>query len=286
MTKKKYLIIGKSGFMGSRLHKAISGLPDTECSSISSKDCDLMNPIQTNNVIPPLSKNAVVIYSAGITRLRSDDGCALTNNLTMLYNLIEALKESPPCKIIFLSSVEIYGIPDKLPISEETELKPETLYGVGKITAELMLQRWYRQTKVPIAVLRLPGIYGPGDGGFGFIGALVKSIKEQKEFNLIGGGIEHRDYVYVEDIVKIITILSNFDFKELTLNIATGKSMTISEIIKQVFSLYGECQLKHSPQIQKVCHLKFNTSALKKIIPQFTMTTLAEGLKKYKENNL
>jgi len=270
--------------MGSRLYKAISKLPDAECFSISSKDCDLLNPIQTNNVISPLSKNAVVIYSAGITRLRSDDGCALTNNLMMLYNLIEVLKKSQPCKMIFLSSVEIYGIPDKLPISEETELKPETLYGVGKITAELMLQRWYRQNKVPVAILRLPGIYGPGDGGFGFIGALIKSIKEQKDFNLIGGGIEQRDYVYVEDIIKIVMTLSNFDFKELTLNIATGQSMAISEIIKQVFALYGECRLKHSPQIQKVCHLKFDTSALKKNIPQFTMTTLAEGLKKYKES--
>jgi len=283
MVKKKYLIIGKSGFMGSCLYSAISKLPNTECHAIASKDCNLLSAKQTDSIIPSLSESAIVVYCAGITRLRSDDGIALNNNLTMLYNLTEALKKSHPHKVIFFSSVEIYGIPSNLPINENTELEPETLYGVGKITAELMLQRWRRQSKVPIAILRLPGIYGPGDNGFGFIGALIKTIKEQNEFNLVGGGVEFRDYVYVEDIVKIVIKLSDVSFDELILNIATGKSVAISEIIQQVFDMFGECHLNYVPQIQKLCHLKFDISALRNNIPQLSMTTLEEGLKKYKE---
>jgi UDP-glucose 4-epimerase len=264
----------------------LSKLPDTECFSVSSENCDLLNPLQTNDVLGPLSRDAIVVYSAGITSSSSDSGSALTDNLTMLYNLIETLKITRPRKLIFLSSVEIYGIPEKLPISEDTLFTPSTLYGVGKITAELMLQRWYRQDEIPIAALRLPGIYGPGDKGFGLIGALIKSSKEQKEFNLIGGGLEQRDYVFVEDIVKIVIALSHLDFTELTLNIATGRSVAVADIVKQIFALYGECPLKHSPQTQNVCHLQFDISALKNKLPQLAMISLEEGLKKYKATDL
>ena len=98
--------------------------------------------------------------------------------------------------------------------------------------------------------------------------------------------MEQRDYVFVEDIVKIVMALSDLDFTELTLNIATGQSVAVADIVKQIFALYGECPIKHSPQTQKVCHLQFDISALKKKLPQLAMTSLAEGLKKYKATDL
>ena len=59
----------------------------------------------------------------------------ILHNLTMVHNLIELMSRHQPQRVIFLSSVEVYGAPRQLPIDEQTEIRPHTLYGIGKRAA-------------------------------------------------------------------------------------------------------------------------------------------------------
>jgi UDP-glucose 4-epimerase len=277
----KYIIFGGSGFIGSNIVELIQRQSGAECFAPGSQQCDLCDPVKTNKILSPILKDAVVIYAAGIPRLRANGFDALTDNIAMIYNLIEQFQQTPPKQVIFLSTVEVYGIPVELSITEATPLVPETLYGVGKVTAELLLQRWHRQSNIPLAILRLPGIYGPGDKGRGFVGALIQTIKNNGEFNLIGGGKELRDFVFVKDVARAVLQLSRSDFSQLTLNLATGTSIPVFDIMQKIFARFGPCTLNEKPQTQRICHLKFDTTALRVQLPELKMTVIEEGLKYY-----
>lgn len=277
----KYILFGGSGFIGSKIKARIQMQAGSECFAPKSSECDLRNPEQVANVLAPILKNRMVIFAAGIPRLRADGFDTFTINQAMIFNLLAQFERTPPNQLIFLSTVEVYGTPDKLPIMETTPLLPDTLYGVGKVTVELMLQRWQRQTQIPLAILRLPGIYGPEDQGKGLIGALIRTIRNNGEFNLIGGGKELRDFVFVDDVAQAVLNLSAGNFKSLTLNLATGTSYPVSEIIQKIFKVHGECKLNEVPQTQKICHLQFDISMLRKHIPKQKMTILDDGIRKY-----
>ena len=278
----RYVVLGGSGFIGSSIKEMLSALPGSECISLSSDQCDLRDSLDTARVLTPLMCGAMVVYAAGIPRLRSDTLATMIDNITMIHNVVAVLRQARPRLVVFLSSVEVYGIPEKLPITEQTAINPETLYGIGKVAAELMLRRWHRDVRIPLAVLRLPGVYGPGDRGRGLIGALVRAVREGREFKLIGEGIEQRDFIFVEDVAKAVAALAEVEFDELTLNLATGTGYTVAEIAKRVFVIYGECPLQPVPQVNRTCHLRFDVSFLRKTLPQLTMTPLTEGLERYR----
>src|SRR3990167_4503912 len=66
------------------------------------------------------------------------------NNLQGGLNLLEFMKNKSIKKIIFSSTCAVYGTPKILPVSEENEKNPESVYGESKLMFEKML-KWYDQ---------------------------------------------------------------------------------------------------------------------------------------------
>ncbi len=278
---KNLVILGGSGLIGSAVAKACSDESDLSYSSISSKDCDLRDLARCGEVLAPLLEHSTIVYAAGIPRLRSNNLDALLHNLTMVHNLIELMSRHQPQRVIFLSSVEVYGAPRQLPIDEQTEIRPHTLYGIGKRAAELMLHSWYDRSDTALAVLRLPGVYGPGDRGRGLIGRLVECVTRGQTFKLFGDGSALRDFVLVDDVARVILALTEGEFDSLTLNVATGQSLSVRDIMEQVFRSHGRCPVEPHPQQQNECDLQFDDSRLSQALPHISMTPLAEGLQRY-----
>ena len=275
----KYAVLGSTGFIGSQIHDYLMQSDQNECVGISSHVCDLADAEKVKEVLPPLVRDAVVVYAAGIPRLKSNTLDAMIGNISMLFNILEAFKSAPPAKIIYLSSVEVYGIPKSLPLTEESEIRPETLYGIGKVTAELMLQRFHKN--IPLAILRLPGVYGGKDKGLSLIGKLMKCIRGCEEFTLFGNGIEQRDFLYGGDIARAVEALAKTEFKEVIINLASGKSNTVAEIMDMLFKRYGNCPIHKLPGTTPLCHLSFDPTMRKRVIKGFEMTPLDQGIKGY-----
>ena len=275
------LILGGTGFIGATIVRRLALEPGTSSVSLSSAQCDLSVSEQCRETLPPLVEDATVIFAAGIPRMRSNTLAALQANLAMIHNLTELFCQTPPRRVIFLSSVEIYGQPSRLPIDEETEIAPRTLYGIGKVAAELMLEAWHMKSGVPLVTLRLPGIYGPGDKGRGLIGKLMQCVPSGESFQLYGDGSSQRDFVLAEDLAEIVATLTATEFTRLTLNVATGRSHSVAEIIKHVFALYDACPVSKVSQAEPDYDLLFDISRLHEVFPALAMTPLDEGLKRY-----
>jgi len=278
----KIVIFGGSGFIGNNLCNILEKQYGEKCFPVCSKDYDLIENNIINNELRKTLKGSFVVYAAGIPRLVSDDLDIMYNNITMVENFIGLLNKFEPKKVIYLSSVEVYGMPKELPISEKTSLWPETHYGMGKIIGEKLLSRWHRLNKIPLCILRLPGVYGYGDKGLGLIGKMIKCIKEKKQFELFNEGLEKRDYLYVADIAKAIYLLKFSDFYFSIINLISSKSYSVKSIIYEIQKKYGKCKIKQTCDKKfKPQHLVFDNGELNKILPGIQMTDLTDGINCY-----
>jgi len=305
------VILGGTGFIGSAIASGCSR-DGVSCTALGSMDCDLTDPAACAERLPPLLDGNTVVYAGGIPRARTDTLDALHANLAMINNLVAAMREARPSRLLFLSTVEVYGIPRKLPIDEQTALCPRTLHGVGKVAAELMLRTWHDDTGTPLAVLRLPGVYGPADRGLSVVGKLVRCARSGQPFPLVGEGSWRRDYVWADDIARVVTALLETDVmtqsgcgrerplaeaqrtrrpsavsappretdscSELTLNVVTGRSLSIREVIDRVAALYGPVPLNTVDETGPDGHLEFDISRRRAVLPGVELTGLEEGL--------
>lgn len=69
---------------------------------------------------------------------------------------------SEPSRIVYMSTSGVYGGCGDLPVTEETPAVPETPRGKRRLHAETLFREWGATRNVPVTVLRVTGIYGPG----------------------------------------------------------------------------------------------------------------------------
>lgn len=78
-----------------------------------------------------------------------------------LRNCLHALKGLPE-RLVYISTSGVYGDCGGDWIDEECPLNPKSDRGKRRMAAEQVLEDWSRRTGVPVIILRVPGIYGPG----------------------------------------------------------------------------------------------------------------------------
>lgn len=67
-----------------------------------------------------------------------------------------------PARIVYISTTGVYGDCQGAWVTEETPANPRSARGARRLDAEDALHDWHRTTGVPVVILRVPGIYGPG----------------------------------------------------------------------------------------------------------------------------
>ena len=277
----KYVVLGASGFIGGVVTRYLRQIDDARVIPLSTANIDLRYKPDAAKKLAIYLSNSTLIHAAGIPRLRADDMASLKDNLAINENVLNACEIAPPERIVFLSSVEVYGSPKKLPISEVTETHPDRLYGVSKILGELLFRRWAANESVPLCILRLPGVYGPSDNDRGFVGALNGCIRDGRTFTLTGHGNSLRDYIFANDVGRaVIEVVPKVDAQEI-FNFASGNSINLNQIIELMHRQIGNCPIDRSRKDIVRQDLKFDSAKLEGTAPNFRFTPLKEGILKY-----
>ncbi|MGH7557121.1 MAG: NAD-dependent epimerase/dehydratase family protein [Gemmatimonadota bacterium] len=115
-------------------------------------------------------------------------------NVRGTENLLLAAAEAGATRFVHGSTIGVYGVPDG-PLDEESPTRPDNIYGTTKLAGEERVLAL--GDKIPVAVVRIPEVYGPGDRR---LLKLFRSI-EGGTFFLIGGGANLHHPIYVDDLV-------------------------------------------------------------------------------------
>lgn len=168
----------------------------------------------------------------------------IDTNIRMSVELFEACAEKGIKKIIFASTGgTIYGNVDtNEPISEKTCPKPVSPYAIGKLTIENYLRYFKRKHSLNYVVLRISNPYGPRQNtlaGQGVILTFLEKIKNGLPIMVYGDGSMVRDYIYIEDVARMIVGSFEKDNQADVYNIGAGDGSSINDIVTIIESVTG-----------------------------------------------
>lgn len=127
-------------------------------------------------------------------------------NILASVNLFEQAARHGSKRVIFASSGGAgYGEQEHYPAPESHPTRPESPYGIGKVTAEMYLHYYGRQNRFRYTVLRYANVYGPRQnhlGEAGVVAIFITKMLTGGEPVINGDGLQTRDYVYVGDVVN------------------------------------------------------------------------------------
>ena len=204
--KRKILIVGGSGFIGSHLN-------------LRAQILDLKNGDDVRDGIK--GKYDVIIFLA-VDKGRTQK--AYEYNYQLYQSLDRYMNVYPNTRVIYTSSAAVY--PDSFDIQTEKDVPiPVNLYGRAKLLGESYVQQYRWHT-----ILRLSNVYGKGGTG-------AIDLFRNGGNKIYGDGSAVRDYVTVETVASVIeqAVFKRFRFLGIT-NVSTGVGRTTTEI----WNLYGK----------------------------------------------
>jgi nucleoside-diphosphate-sugar epimerase len=174
------------------------------------------------------------ISTAGVGRWEEfkDANVRLTSALT------RACAESKVARLIFISSIGVYGASSKLPVTAHTPTKPANDYARSKLEAEQVIERELASTKTDWCILRSPLIYGPGNPGN--MDRLMRLIRLR--LPLPFGSIRNcRSFLYVDNLVDaIVTALEDRSAIRACYLVSDGTDMSTPDLVRALAQATGE----------------------------------------------
>lgn len=155
------------------------------------------------------------------------------NNVSIIINLMENLKNKK-IPIIHISTSEVYGKVNYLPIDENHPKYAKSPYAASKIFMDEFVKSYGEYYKIPFKIVRPFNTFGPRQSQRALIPSIMLQILNNKEVK-IGNLYPKRDFTYVLDIVNgIINIMeSDKGFCEEII-LCSGKSYSVMEVIEKI----------------------------------------------------
>ena len=164
-------------------------------------------------------------------------------NVIGTLDLLDGCVENGVKKVIFISSGgTVYGVPEETPIKETHPTNPICSYGITKLTIEKYLSLYHHLHGLDYSVIRLANPYGPYHQNLmqGLINVILNKAINDDTLEVWGDGQVRRDYIYIDDAVEAISRAKDVDTTEKVLNVGSGQSHSICDIISEVEKIVGK----------------------------------------------
>jgi len=263
MGKGWILITGGAGFIGSHLvdkflasgYRVIA-LDDFSSGNINNVWHHMTNPdfrlvrgsvTDAQAVHEVVSKVEVVYHLAAQIHV---DKSILEPDLTFRTNslgtltLLEAARRSDVKLFVYMSSCEVYGSAQYVPMDEKHPLCPSSPYAASKVAADRLVHSYFTTYKLPLVVFRGFNTFGPRQRDRGYAAVIPKFIKRcltARPPVIYGDGKQTRDYMFITDMTRALQ--SVLDAGEavhgLTINVGTGREVGVLEIAHKILKMTG-----------------------------------------------
>jgi UDP-glucose 4-epimerase len=166
---------------------------------------------------------------------------ALDVNVHLALTQLELLRKGAFGRLVHLSSSEVYGTAQVVPMPEEHPLLAETTYAAGKAAADLAVASYVRMFGVDACIVRPFNNYGPRQNDQAFAAVIpltVRRIRAGEPPVIEGDGQQTRDFVYVADTVDaLLRLLGRDDLRGRVLNVGSGRETAIGTIVESIAKL-------------------------------------------------
>ena len=238
--KKRILITGGSGFIGSSLKKKLNDFEIITVGRDKNEDykIDLSDP-NLEAIVKDFSPDIVCHFASGSNILRAEEYKEKEYKDTVLstQSLIKALNKLKNVTVIYLSSQAIYGLPESLPVPETHSTKPISVYGKNKLETEKIII----QSGLNYLIFRVSSIYGCEQNykKSGVIAKFINWMKNSESPVVFNSFDLFSDFIYIDDIINAINISIQKDIKNEMFNLGSGKATTLKEVLDILYKYFS-----------------------------------------------
>jgi UDP-glucose 4-epimerase len=151
-------------------------------------------------------------------------------------NVLEKARKDD-ARVVFASSAAVYGNPTKFPTPETYGFNPFSCYGLSKVVGEEYCQMYTTQYGLDITILRFANVYGSRCHGV-IHDFIDKLHKNPAKLEIIGTGLQARDFVHVSDVVDaVILAATRENALGKTFNVGFGKTTKIIDLAKMILEI-------------------------------------------------
>lgn len=307
--KKKILVTGSEGFIGSHLVERLielgagvrafvlynsfnnwgwlETLGDSQRSNIEIFTGD----VRDSNIVKQAVKGIDIIFHlASLIAIpysyKSPDSYVKTN-IEGTLNILQAAFENGCERIVHTSTSETYGNAVYVPIDESHPLQAQSPYAASKIGADKIAESYYSSFALPVIICRPFNTYGPRQSARAVIPTIISQIACGAKSIKLGSLFPVRDLTYVEDIVDGFVRIAELDtcLGEV-INLGSGKGISIGDLANKIINIMGaEVKIETEkqrirPHKSEVLNLVCNSSKAKKLTGWQPRHSLDEGLSK------
>ncbi|MDO9372307.1 MAG: NAD-dependent epimerase/dehydratase family protein [Gammaproteobacteria bacterium] len=155
-------------------------------------------------------------------------------------------------QLVFASSMNVYGDPLQVPVTEDTPVQPPSPYAVGKIASEYLC-KVYQTFGVNTTSLRLFNVYGPMQDmrnmKQGMASIFMTYVARNEPILVRGSKDRFRDFICVHDVVDAFLRCVDERAYGKIYNVATGKKTHVWELLHGIIAAFG-----HDPQEYPVAY--------------------------------
>jgi len=263
MADTPILITGGAGFIGSHLTDALlakgysvrilddlstgkrSNLP-LDNAKIELIEGDVAN---AQVVAQAMSGCQAVVHLAAVASVQAsvDDPVRThQSNFIGTLNVCEAMRQASVKRVVFASSAAVYGNNGEgHPIDEETPKAPLTPYASDKLASEYYLDFYRLEHALEPVIFRFFNIFGPRQDPSSPYSGVISIFSERAQKGLpitvFGDGEQTRDFVYVEDLVKILVQAVEVPQVEPgAINVGMNKATSLNQMLEALTEVLGQ----------------------------------------------
>jgi UDP-glucose 4-epimerase len=295
----RILITGIAGFIGSKIAEEairrgyeVIGVDDLSQGFRSNvpSDCKFIHGDLTDiSTINDLPKDIdYILHLAGQSsgEISFDDPVLdLEKNAVSTLKLINYGIEIKAKRLIYASSMSVYGVTQDVAVNESNACKPLSCYGVGKLAAENYLEIYKDQ--LPYTTFRMFNVYGPGQDlknlRQGMVSIYIAYVINEGHIPVKGGTHRFRDFVYIDDVVNAwLAAITNPGSVNQCFNLGTGKKTTVAELlakIKKIIPDFTWAEIESTKGDQFGIYA--DTSKFRSCFESHSLTELEDGLSKF-----
>ncbi len=183
-------------------------------------------------------------------------------------------------KIVFTSTIDIYGYPDKEQFDETTGINPPSPYALAKVASEEYLKYYAKMNKTSFTILRFSQVYGENEPFVRVIPFVIDAAIHNKPFNMWGNPQNKRKFLYAADAAASVIAGLKYD-KNGIFQIAGPEEITIHQIVETVEQVTSRKMIvEHKNADSPMVHLTPSTDLAKKELKFEAKTLFKDGISK------
>lgn len=227
-----------------------------------------------------------IIHTAAITFIPTavkNPSLTFKTNVEGSFNMLEASRLLDIEKVLYISTASVYG-DFQTPLADEKHpLEPKDIYGATKLAADRITLVYGKTYGMDTSIVRTTSVYGPGDLENRVVRVFIGNALTGKEICLQGGGLQRRDFSYVKDVARGISLalLSNKTNGEVV-HIAGKKDYSIKDLSNIISKYVQNTKIIETPgRAVDTNKGKLDISKAKKLFNYEPEYDLEEGVKEY-----